>query len=250
MDRNDVLGAAQLAGGTYVGYQGIKHGLPRALGLRTEYHTTSKANAELIRTAGNVLDPAFGGKNGWAQKVGSSSYVRHSENYIHITGLHKDSDFNKLLANKKLGKFTSLFRTMHRKLQCLMYKTVGNIDMQKLKELNGSGNSKDVLKALAKEFKNGIFHHNKTKKFCISGTDSYFNTKFIPDADDIALKSANKLKVYNNRFSAMVAGLKNFGLKGMKENKGRVAFGAGLIALGLYGAAKLIKKGVNNICQT
>lgn len=51
MDRNDVLGTAQLAGGTYLGYQGVKHGLPRALGLRTEYHTTSKANAELIRKA-------------------------------------------------------------------------------------------------------------------------------------------------------------------------------------------------------
>lgn len=59
MDRNDVLGTAQVAGGTYLGYQGIKHGLPRALGLRTEYHTTSKANAELIRKAGNVLDPVL-----------------------------------------------------------------------------------------------------------------------------------------------------------------------------------------------
>ncbi len=249
MDRNDVLGAAQLAGGTYVGYQGIKHGLPRALGLRTEYHTTSKANAELIRKAGNVLDPAFGGKNGWAQKVGSSSYVKNSENYIHITGLHKDSVFNEILANKKLGKLTAPIRTLHRKLQCLMYKTVGNVDMQELKELKMSGNSKDVLKTLAKEFKKGLFH-NKTKKFCIAGTDSYFNSKFIPDVDDIALKSADKLKVYNNRFSAMVAGLKKFGLKGVKENKGRVAFGVGLLTIGTYFAAKLIKKGVNNICQT
>ena len=48
----------------------------------------------------------------------------------------------------------------------------------------------------------------------------------------------------------MLAGLKEFGLKGVRENKGRVAFGVGLLTIGTYFAAKLIKKGVNNICQT
>lgn len=245
MDRHDVLGTAQVAGGTYLGYQGVKHGLPRALGLRTEYHTTSKANAALIKKAGNILDPAFGGKSGWAEKVGSSSYIKNSKGYVHITGLHKDSYVNKILVDKKLSMFTAPFRTLFRKAQCFMYKTVGNVD-KKVFESILSGKVKETLGKNLKD----IFLHDKTKKFCISGTDSYFNTKFITDTDDIALKSAQKLKVYNNRFSAMVAGLKKFGLKGMKENKGRVAFGAGLIALGLYGAGKLIKKGVDNICQT
>lgn len=69
LDKNNLVGAAQLAGGTYLGYQGIKHGLPRALGLRIEYHTTSKSNADLIKKSENFLDPKFGGKNGYAQKV-------------------------------------------------------------------------------------------------------------------------------------------------------------------------------------
>ena len=33
----------------------------------------------------------------------------------------------------------------------------------------------------------------------------------------------------------------------IKENKSRVAFGAGLLSLGLYGCVKLIDKGVKNV---
>lgn len=36
----------------------------------------------------------------------------------------------------------------------------------------------------------------------------------------------------------------------MKENKGRVAFGVGLFALGTYGVIKLFLKRVNNICKS
>ena len=245
MDRQDAIGTAQVAGGTYLGFQGIKHGLPRALGLRTEYHTTNKTNADLIKKAGNILDPAFGGKNGWAEKSGLNSYIKHSQNYIHITGLHKDNIGTKPL----LGKFTAPLRMFYRKTQCLMYKTFGNIDIKKFQKYFVEGDKKAFIKNMVKELKNSILH-NRTKKFCISGTDSYFNTKFIPDADDIALKSAEKIKVYNNRFSSMIAGLKKFGLSGMKENKSRVAFGVGLLSLGTYSAVKLIQKGVNNICKS
>ena len=245
MDRQDAIGTAQVAGGTYLGFQGIKHGLPRALGLRTEYHTTNKTNADLIKKAGNILDPAFGGKNGWAEKSGLNSYIKHSQNYIHITGLHKDNIGTKPL----LGKFTAPLRMFYRKTQCLMYKTFGNIDIKKFQKYFLEGDKKAFIKNMVKELKNSILH-NRTKKFCISGTDSYFNTKFIPDADDIALKSAEKIKVYNNRFSSMIAGLKKFGLSGMKENKSRVAFGVGLLSLGTYSAVKLIQKGVNNICKS
>ena len=69
----------------------------------------------------------------------------------------------------------------------------------------------------------------------------------INDFDDIALKSSKKLKVYSNRFSAMFAGLKKFGLKGMKENKSRVAAGIAIMSLSLCCAGKLIKKGISNI---
>ena len=59
------------------------------------------------------------------------------------------------------------------------------------------------------------------------------------------MKTKQKVKVSNNRFTATIDALKEFGLKGIKENKGRVAFGVSLIALGTYFGCKLIKKGVN-----
>ena len=100
------------------------------------------------------------------------------------------------------------------------------------------------LEGALKKFK------NNTKKFCIPGIDSYFNKNFIPDSDSsAALKSTKPLKAYNNRFSAMIAGLKEFGLKGIKENKGRVAFGLSIMALGAYSAINLIQKGIQRISE-
>lgn len=247
MDKQNAHGIAQFTVGASLGYQGIKHGLPRALGLRTEYHITSKENADLIKKAGNILNPAFGGKNGWAEKTGRNLFIKNSQNYVHITGLHKDNQVAKPLLSKY--KYTAPFRMYYRTGQCLMYKTLGSIDAKKFEVFFRKRGKKNFIINIAKEFKNTLLH-NKTKKFCISGTDSYFNTKFIPDADDIALKSAEKIKVYNNRFSSMIAGLKKFGLSGMKENKSRVAFGVGLLSLGTYSAVKLIQKGVNNICKS
>lgn len=90
----------------------------------------------------------------------------------------------------------------------------------------------------------------KASLFCAIRKCNFFYKNFIPDSDDIALKTKNKVKVYDNRFSATITGLKEFGLKGMKENKGRVAFGVGLLALGTYGVIKLFRKSVNNICKT
>lgn len=249
LDKNNLVGAAQLAGGTYLGYQGIKHGLPRALGLRIEYHTTSKSNADLIKKSGNFLDPKFGGKNGYAQKGANFSFMLNgckskSENYVHITGLHKDSKFNSIVKNKKW--LTPPLRTIYRKTQNVMYRTLELLNAEKCV---APTNIKEGLKNIGKLSKN-IFLPSKSKKFCIAGTDSYFYKNFIPDSDDIALKTKNKIKVYDNRFSATITGLKEFGLKGMKENKGRVAFGVGLLALGTYGVIKLFRKGVNNICKT
>lgn len=248
MDKSDIYGAGQIAAGSYIGYQGIKHGLPRMAGIRIECHTTKKENAELIKKAGNILDPNFGGKNGWSEAVKSKSYINHSKGYIHITGIHKDT---KLLPN--FGKFESIkgaFKPFHRVAQNIMYKTVGNIDLDKIiSEVKKCKTGKDKIKLIGKTFMSPNLLKDKTKRFYIPGIDSYFNKEFIPDTDDLALKTTKKLKCYNNRFSAMIAGIKEFGLKGIKENKGRVAFGAGLVALGLYGGAKLVNKGIKNISK-
>ena len=248
MDKNDFYGGAQIAGGTYIGYQAVKHDLPRALGIRIEYHTTSKKNAELIKRSGNILDPSCGGKNGWAEKINSIHCTDNSKNYIHISGFHKDS---KLFTYPRFKKFECLkpfIRTLARKTQTFMYQIVGNGHFDKVKHVRRTSDSFfNKLKILLVEFIN-VKLHNQTKTFSIPGIDSYFNREFISDIDDpVALKTTKPLKAYNNRFSAMIAGLKKFGLKGVMENKSRVLVGASIVSGGLYCGTKLINKGLKNI---
>ena len=95
MDKNRFSGTTQIACGSYIGYQGIRHGLPRLCGIRIENHITSKENARLIKKSGNILDPSCGGINGWGQKVNSDFCIKHSKNYVHISGVHPDSPLNR-----------------------------------------------------------------------------------------------------------------------------------------------------------
>ena len=56
-----------------------------------------------------------------------------------------------------------------------------------------------------------------------------------------------KIKAYKNRFSAMVAGLNQFGLTGIKENKYRVAAGSiGVLATSSL-AYCMIHDGINKL---
>lgn len=256
MDKQNVVGYTQVASGTYVGYQGLKHGLPRTFGLRMEYHTTSKENASLIKKAGNILDPKFGGRNGWSAAVKSDSYIKKSKNYIHITGIHPNNKIKNEIVDSISVKFSkvnkkiisNILRPIIRRTQNLMYRVVGN-QPQKIVDIVDSSKPKvEKIKDFYKTLGKTLFKNN-TKKFVIPGIDSYFAKEFIPDTDDIALKSSKPLKAYTNRFIAMVGGLKKFGLKGIKENKSRVGVGVAVTSLGLLGAYKLINKGLNNIKQ-
>lgn len=254
MEKSDVIGAAQITGGGYLAYQGLKHGVPRMYGIRIENHTTSKENAAKIKKNGNYLDPSHGGKGGWSEKIKSDSYVKNSKGYVHITGYHPDGKFEQLieekLAKKKLPKFlNNIYATITRKANNLMYRMVGNVNPDDMREflVGGSKDKGEKIKWFKQQIKKNIFA-NKTTKFYIPGTDSYFTKNFTPDPDScMALKSTKPVKVYTNRFAATLAGLKEFGLKGMKENKGRVAAGFGLVYLTGYYGGKLIKKGIENI---
>lgn len=242
MDKNDSIALAQTAGGTYLGYQGIKHGLPRTLGIRIEYHTTNNKNAAAIKQSGNILDPAFGSVNGCSQRVNNSAFVENSKDFIHITGTNIEAH------KKRFPDFIQRFfmkpaATIYRKVQGCLYQTIGNLQPQEINKIQDKSNLQKALwytKKIASAFLN-----NKTTKFCIPGIDSYFNSEFIPDTNDVALKSSKKVKVYNNRFSAMIAGLKQFGLKGIKENKSRSLFGLGILSTGLYSGYKLIDNGIH-----
>lgn len=209
--KSKILGAAEVATGAVAAYKGVEHGLPRILGIRTEYHVSPKENAKLIKKGNYILDPAFGGKNGMSGKFGTDifkqKFTKNSRGYIHTTGVNSSTG-----PRLGLDKPTGLLQTINRKEQVLRYKS----------------------------------YSKGSKSFCIPGIDSYFDKNFIPDCDDFALKSTQKIKCYNNRFSAMVGGLKEFGLKGMKENKGRVALGVAMLTTGITAAVLLIKKGIEN----
>jgi hypothetical protein len=237
-DNNQILGTAQCIGGIGLAYCGIKHGLPRALGIRTEFHTTKKENLKSIKACGNFLDPFYGGSSsGFASQIKNAEYVSSSKNFVHITGLNKFSTFFQEMKPNTSGKLKFLrpvIRTYARKAIKLRYKVIGN------------SNSSEITKIFS--IKN--LFKTDTKTFCVPGIDSYFDKNFTSDKDDLfGLKSSKKIKVYNNRFASTVAGLKKFGLKGIMENKSRVGFGLALLGLAIYGANKLITKGISN-CKT
>ena len=249
MDMFNIIGTGQILAGGYIGYKSLEHGLPRALGIRIEYHTTSKKNAELIKRAGYILDPKFGGKNGFSEMVLNREFINNSEKFIHITGIHADT----VLA-KKHPVYAQFYGFIRRFSQNIMYKNTENRDLKRSrkykKEIENLAKY-DSKKATAKyifhkisETFFGIFKRSNTERFCIPGIDSYFNREFIPDCDDVALKSSKQVKAYSNRFGAMVAGLRKFGLKGIKENKSRAIFGIGVLALGISSALYLISKGL------
>jgi hypothetical protein len=237
-NNNQVLGTAQVVGGAGLAYEGIKHGLPRALGIRTEFHTTRKENLKSIKDCGNFLDPTFGGSNrGFATQIKRDEYVKASKNFVHITGVNNSSNFYQNIKPDTSGKLKFLrpaMRTYARKAITLMYKAFGNSESSEIKEV----------------FKVNNLFKNNTKTFYIPGIDSYFEKNFVADIDEpFGLKTTKKLKVYNNRFSSTIAGLKQFGLKGIMENKSRACFGLALVGSTMYGAYKLIAKGLNNLKQ-
>lgn len=275
-EHSGVVSSIQIGAGAYIGYKGVEHGLPRALGLRMEYHTTNKTNAKLIVNNSNShLDPKFGGKNGFSNVVNDNVFMDRSKNYIHITGFHPKSNILATLIKPITDKYPKLnngllintVRPFHRKMQTFLYKTEMNNSeempylnkraLNKVSDIIDKGVSNQLkindlrpknlsAKTIMKGLYNNCFH-NKTERFVIPGTDSYFEKELIPDPSDIALKSSRKIKAYKNRFQAMIAGLNQFGLKGIKENKYRAAGGvAGLLSAGGL-AFYMIDNGINKI---
>lgn len=88
------------------------------------------------------------------------------------------------------------------------------------------------------------------KLFFVGGTDNFFNTNFIPDSNEIALKTDKPLKVCRTKLGATFSALKRDGLSGMLQNKYRVGAGI-LIALCLgYLSYKCINYGLKKLNVT
>lgn len=257
-----VGGTATLGLGGYAGYKAITSGARRMLGVRIEEHTTSKRNAQNIIKDGKILDPKYGGK-GSAQFA--KHYKKNSENFVHITGYHDNhrkylkelvemlDDFlnergikNFSQKVKKLSNTPALdcVRVILRKMQRLMYRTTSALNAKG--NLNGKtsiiktiSSKENIITAIT-----AALTGKGTKTFYIGGSDSYFNANFIPDEDDIALKSSKPIKVSKTKIGATIEALKREGLKGIKQNKTRVFGGVAILAtLGTI-SYKLIKTGL------
>jgi len=218
VERAEGLGDAALSG--YVAKKTATNLLPGALGLRTEEHTTSKKTAKKIFSNKNkagkgFLDPEYGGSSGGASdKVDSDIFRKDSKGHVHITGIKKINSVKSEIKN-----------SLSKRVQRLLYGGVQNID----KSTNNSRDEK-IAKGMIKH----IFHPFKSnaKTLYTSHSPEWFN-KLEEDyaSGDMALKSNKKIKVYKNRIAAMIGGLKEHGLSGIKQSP--------LRALGYLGATGL-----------
>lgn len=252
-------GIAYLGGAGLVGQQTIRSGVPRLLGVRLESHSTSKKTAESILKNDGWLDPNRGG-TGASKAVNNEDFISKSKNYIHITGKHKNHKFEVERVIRKSADGTVLSSTptykyetnrpirdvMYRRGQRGLYRGISGepIDSKTVKGLSKA--TSNILKG-----KIGI----RGRSLYIGGSDKYFNRNFIPDNDDIGLKSAKKIKVYGSRAKATLAALKQEGkgnyLKGtvrlIKDNPKRALAGASILAVGTIATKKLGEAGYKNL---
>lgn len=217
---NENINYSKIVLGGYIGYKGIISGLSRMLGVRIEEHTTNALSAKKIIQSNCVLDPKFGG-TGCAK--GIKSFVKKSDEFVHITGVHKDFANTYKFANM-VGDApkNEILQAINRKQQRLTYK-ISSIP--------------EECKSIPSKIK--AFLTSKT--FYIGGSDEYFNKNFVPDVDDLALKTKDKIKVSKTKIGAIISALKKQGLSGIKNNPKRAIIGAGIAIACFTMAYKLIK---------
>lgn len=208
--------------GLYFLEKGITSGLTRLLGVRLEEHTTSGKNAKKIIENGCILNPEFGG-TGCSKNA--KQFGQNSKNYVHITGVHEDY--------KKVYKFSSVVGDLPQKEFMQAEKKLEQKFVYKMASIP------DDCKGILSKIK--AFFNSKT--FYIGGTDEYFNKNFIPDTDEIALKTTECLKVSKTKIGATIRALKEQGLSGIKQNPNRIVTGI-LFTVGCFALAyKFIKNG-------
>jgi hypothetical protein len=246
---NKVKGTAQLVAGGLVGQQAVRSGVPRALGVRLESHSTSRKNAREILKNGGILDPNKSGTGAIRalennQGLGDVTDINKAKGKVYITGLHKDAKDRVIKSSNiftpsttlKADEGNALLNVIARKNQRNAYRASSGINWDKV---NSAGEKayneimdKNTKAKLGKKFvkeraesarllaggqerikqtlKNTVLPTGKS--LYVGGSDEYFNKNFLPDFDDPkAMYSTNKVKVSGNRLSATLEALKREG---------------------------------------
>lgn len=171
-----VKGIAQLAAGGYVGQQAIRSGVPRALGVRLESHSTTRKNAKEILKQGGILDPDKSGSGAIRalennQGLKDITDVNKAKGKVYITGLHKDAKDRVINGvTMKADDGNPLLNVISRKSQRAGYRASAGIDWDKV-------NSKGT-EAYNKELDNVLYKKTKQKINELEELDNKNKTKF------------------------------------------------------------------------
>lgn len=272
-----IQAASYAAGAVLLSKAAVESGIPRALGIRVESHSTSKEAAKSILENGGNLDPNYGGKG--AAKV-SKQFQENSANYVHITGVHpkfKTHDAVFVETDKGVKFHEWVKRDPGNDIPSYIKKYETTIDLGSLgvkKSVRQKVKSNAVLNdpvssVVQRKFQRGVYSglHSvdqtnglnpgvmakalaagmtgKGKVLYVGGSDKFFSENFIPDSDDVALKSDKPVKVYRNKLEATIGAVKKEGLSGMKQDPSRVASGGAILTIGATFAALMAAKAVN-----
>jgi hypothetical protein len=275
------LGAVGVLGGANTVRHSINQGIPRALGVRLESHSTSKKNAESILKNGGYLDP-----NRMGEKA--ASVQKYDKKYSFITGAHPDS---KVIGLDRLyaPNLQTQYRAMgsmdkdvmqrvlrssyaHEKLD-LIKKVKDGLDWEQTKEITRNANNlfgtnyqslsellgdSQKLKSIhpknpldAEQYKKALKNNTRTgKTLWVGGSDDFYKLNFKPDEDmpKLAMKTSEKIKVKGSRFGAVKDAIKREGLINLvKKHPGRVATGLGVLAVGTAFGVTGVKRGVKHL---
>lgn len=217
---NKTKDTLKTVGGLYLGQQTIRSGLPRALGVRLESHSTSKKRAREILKNGGFLEPSRGGTG--ASKM-ADNWVENSKGRVYITGKNSKG----VPSQVGLPKFLDnpFFDRFQASVQRKAYRANAGTENLNLGNFLGGATG------------------TRGRTLYLGGSDKYFNSNFQPAPDDYALITNQKVKVFGNRASATVDAIKREGLVNLiKDNPKRVLSGLGILGVGGYSTYKLLKR--------
>ena len=199
-----VKGVAQLAAGGYVGQQAIRSGVPRALGVRLESHSTTRKNAKEILKNGGILDPDKSGSGAIRalennQGLKDITDVNKAKGKVYITGLHKDAKDRVINGiTMKADDGNPLLNVISRKSQRAGYRASAGIDWDKV---NNKG-----TEAYNKELDNDIYRNNKQKVNELEELTKKSKSKF---QGVIGGKNSRKIENELNNAKSVVKGIED-----------------------------------------
>ena len=273
---NIPLGLLQAGSGLYLGQQTIRSGIPRALGVRLESHSTSHNNAKDILDNGGILDPNKSGKGAMSAL---DVAVRHAdvesdipENFktrgvteladrrkdsigkVFITGIHPDKtlseiELNAIQQQSGIRPDKPITQSIYKQAQRVGYRSQQELNINPSKYNHVFAYIRDRDAEIKANNSNPFNNHVKGRSLYVGGSDNYFRDNFVADVDDAAsMMTTNRVKVSGNRLGAVKDAIQREGLVNLiRANPKRVAAGAGILLGGGLLTTNALKGAYSNL---